>query len=97
MCLRRYYIEALIRQNQTIEIHNEVILEAGIELKGDRVFFAAVKLKNKNGQILARPIRGNGSGDYLTLKNSDGFVELDPTKGPFVAGQTVAFFSWRKL
>ena len=97
VCLRRYYIEALIRQNQTIEIHNEVILEAGIELKGDRVFFAAVKLKNKNGQILARPIRGNGSGDYLTLKNSDGFVELDPTKGPYIAGQTVAFFSWRKL
>ncbi len=97
VCLRRYFIEALIKQNDSSEIINEVILEAGLEVKGDRVFFAAVKLKNKNGQILARPVLGNGSGDYLTLKNSDGFVELDPAKGPFIAGQTVVFFSWRKL
>ena len=97
VCLRRYYIEAVNKLNNSIEITNEVILETGIDIKGDRVFFAAVKLTNKNGQLLARALQGNGSGDYLTLKNSDGFVELDPTKGPYVAGQRVAFFSWRKL
>ena len=97
VCLRRYYIEAACRLNTSDEIAKEVILEKDIAVKGDRVFFAAVKIINKKGQLIARPIQGNGSGDYLTLKNSDGFVELDPAKGPFIAGQIVTFFSWRKL
>lgn len=95
VCLRRYYIEAASKINNLEQISKTAILEAGVQVKGDRVFFAAVKLANKDGQIIARPLQGNGSGDYLTLKNSDGFVELDPKNGPFEAGRKVAFFSWR--
>ena len=97
VCLRRYYIEAACKLKYSNQFFKNVILESDISVKGDRVFFAAVKLENINGQLMARSQQGNGSGDYLTLKDSDGFVELDPAKGPFKAGQTVVFFSWRNL
>lgn len=93
VCLRRYFIEAACEMN----LSKEVILEVGVQVKGDRVFFQPVKLKNVQGKLMAFPIRGNGSGDYLTLKDSDGFVELDPQYNPFTESKIVNFFSWRKL
>lgn len=97
MCLRRYYIEAVCRLSDDLGIANKLILESDVSLNGDRVYFPAIKIINKNGQLMARPLIGNGSGDYLTLKNSDGFIELDPAKGPFKAGHVVSFYSWRKM
>ena len=96
VCLRRYFIEAssaLINSNQ---LAIDVIMGKRIQVKGDRVFFQQVKLKNIKGQIIAWPIDGNGSGDYLTLKDSDGFVELDPVNNPFSETQVVKFYGWGK-
>jgi molybdopterin molybdotransferase len=88
VCLRRYFIEA--EKNQM----TDVILEADAKVSGDRVFFQAVKLRNCEGKMMAYPLPGNGSGDYLSLKGSDGFIELDPMKNPFHKNQVVKFFSW---
>ena len=88
VCLRRYFIEA--EKNQM----TNVILEADTNVSGDRVFFQAVKLRKCEGKMMAFPLPGNGSGDYLSLKESDGFVELDPMKNPFHKNQVVKFFSW---
>ena len=88
VCLRRYFIEA--EKNQM----TNVILEADTNVSGDRVFFQAVKLRNCEGKMMASLLPGNGSGDYLSLKESDGFVELDPMKNPFHKNQVVKFFSW---
>jgi molybdopterin molybdotransferase len=98
VCLRRYFIEAsfgMINPNNSLA--QSVILGEKIEVKGDRVFFQAVKLHNIEGRIIAKKITGNGSGDYLTLKDSDGFVELDPKNSPFKESQVVKFYSWSKM
>ena len=71
-----------------------MVLNEDIKVSGDRVFFQAVKLKNILGEVKAIPLAANGSGDYLSLKDSDGFVELDPAKNPFIKNQVVKFFSW---
>jgi molybdopterin molybdotransferase len=97
VCLRRYFIEAICNMNNEAILTKEVILENGIQVKGDRVYFQPVKLKNIQGKLIAQTIQGNGSGDYLTLKDSDGFVELDPQHNPFLQNQVVRFFSWRKI
>lgn len=96
VCLRRYFIEAAGEIIGESPLVREVILESEINVKGDRTFFQAVKLKNIQGKVFASPIAGNGSGDYLTLKESDGFVELDPKLSPFSESQIVKFYSWRK-
>ena len=88
VCLRRYFIEG------NVNLAYEVVLDEDIKVSGDRVFFQAVKLKNILGEVRAIPLAANGSGDYLSLKDSDGFVELDPAKNPFIKNQVVKFFSW---
>jgi molybdopterin molybdotransferase len=44
-------------------------------------YFALVKLHfNENGQLMAKPIEGNGSGDIVSLAEADAFMELPPGK-----------------
>ena len=95
VCLRRYFIEAFCGDKMISQASAKVILAEDVNVKGERVFFHPVKLKNNDGKILAFPIEGNGSGDYLTLKDSDGFVELDPAMNPFKKNQIVNYFSWK--
>ena len=95
VCLRRYFIEAYCSENIISKASLKVILASDVKVKGERVFFQPVRLENYEGKILAHSIEGNGSGDYLTLKDSDGFVELDPAINPFKKNQVVNYFSWK--
>jgi molybdopterin molybdotransferase len=51
---------------------------------GDLTYFVGVRLEAGT----AHPVRAGGSGDFLALAPSDGFVEVDPGPGP------VAFYPW---
>jgi molybdopterin molybdotransferase len=97
VCLRRYFIEAAYQMINAKVLSKEVILKNETKVKGERVFFQPVKINNIEGTLIATPILGNGSGDYLTLRDSDGFIELDPKNSPFEHSQIVKFYSWRNL
>lgn len=43
------------------------------------------------------PIAHQGSGDFTSLKDSIGFVELAPCSAIYEAGEHVAFYSWGQL
>lgn len=55
------------------------ILTEDVSFKPDLTYFLQVKLQSENGQLLATPIKGNGSGDLASLVEADGFIELPKT------------------
>ncbi|MCM2349241.1 MAG: radical SAM protein [Bacteriovoracaceae bacterium] len=38
------------------------------------------------GKLMAIPLKGNGSGDFFQLRDSEGFIELRPQDAPFKEG-----------
>ena len=55
------------------------ILTEDLNFKPNLTYFSQVKLENVNGQLLATPIKGNGSGDLVSLVEADGFIEIPKT------------------
>jgi len=58
----------------------QVILEEDINYQSDLTGFFGVKTKYVSGGITARILKGNGSGDLITLAKIDGFIRLSPKK-----------------
>jgi molybdopterin molybdotransferase len=42
---------------------------------------------NEEGKLLAKPIKGNGSGDFSSLTEADAFMELPSDKISFQKGE----------
>lgn len=45
-------------------------------LKAELTYFAQVKIVNKNGELMAYPMEGHGSGDFANLSETHAFLEL---------------------
>ncbi len=64
------------------------------EFKPDLTYFLQVRLQSTlNGQLLAWPVAGKGSGDLANLADADGFLELPRGRDYFPAGE--GFRLWR--
>ncbi|HRH51056.1 MAG TPA: molybdopterin molybdotransferase MoeA [Panacibacter sp.] len=88
MCLRRYFCVWL---EQSLGIAKQKMFAA---LEEDFVFtpalqyFLQVKLNvNEKGQLLAKPVAGNGSGDFANLLDTDAFMELPLEQNNFTKGE----------
>jgi MoeA C-terminal region (domain IV) len=46
------------------------------------------------GQRFAQPRIPNGSGDFLALAGTDGFVELPPQADPYPEGFVANLYGW---
>ena len=57
--------------------------------------FLPVKLKNNYGQLNAYPINTNTSGDYASLVNTDGFLELSSEENNFPKGYVAKLYRWQ--
>ncbi|MEL4306646.1 molybdopterin molybdotransferase MoeA [Joostella sp. CR20] len=57
--------------------------------------FVRVKVENIDGELIAFPVKENGSGDLMSLAFTDGFVIIAPTKETFQKGETVPFIATR--
>jgi molybdopterin molybdotransferase len=49
---------------------------------------------DQDGNTLAMPRPTRGSGDFISLAGSDGFVELPPGPATHPAGLAVPFYPW---
>jgi len=58
-------------------------------------YFLQVRTEIKDGEFLAHPHAGGGSGDFANLKDVDGFLELPLEKSSFKKGETYPFISFR--
>lgn len=58
--------------------------------------FLPVKIEpDQGGRLLAMPIIPNSSGDFASLAESDGFLELPPDTHHFSCGFTASFYRWK--
>lgn len=91
----RKYIIPVLKNNFKATMHVKIAKD--INLKKDMTFFIPAKLKfSNNGFAIAVPLQGNGSGDFYSLRDSDGFLEVDNlnNKNNFSAGNVLPFYHW---
>ena len=79
-----------------IEIRQETaILGEDVSFKPNLVYFLQVKLKSENGNLIAIPIAGNGSGDLGSLVKTDAFIQLPNDKVEFEKGAVFKIIRYR--
>ncbi len=71
------------------------ILGEDVSFKSDLTYFMQVKLDVKFGHLVATPIKGNGSGDLVSLADADGFIQLSKEQKEFKKGETYPFIRYR--
>lgn len=95
ICLYRYVIPFVKRcSGLNKEDIIQGVLSEDFNNKKDLTFFAPVKAENIDGTLNLSIVSGNGSGDYYSLVNSDGFIELNKENKFLPKGSLVNFFSW---
>src|ERR1700744_1490765 len=99
MCLHRYFLPWL---NATQGLNEKpliyAVLEQNFTFKPELQYFMQVKLSfNEQGQILAKPIEGNGSGDFANLADTDAFMELPLQKDEFKKGEVFGIWPFKQF
>ena len=90
-CLRRYVIPTLMHKKT---LQEKAILGEDFKFNKDLTYFLPVKLSYKEKNLIATPIKTNGSGDYGSLAYSDGFLELPKDQSEFLSGESFKLFRW---
>ncbi|RLA65596.1 MAG: molybdopterin molybdenumtransferase MoeA [Epsilonproteobacteria bacterium] len=96
ICLRRYVTPAL-RKMELGKMPNQrfAILKEPITFRKDLTLFKPVKISySHDGKTWATPVELNGSGDYFSLAESDGFLELPSEKQDFLSGESYPLYLW---
>jgi molybdopterin molybdotransferase len=95
VCLRRYVTPSIYKSLsfEGIKVFGE--LQEKVNFKKAFTFFVAVKCTYSNeGKLLLSPISTNGSGDFNSLGQSEGFIQLPANKQEFLPGESYEFFRW---
>lgn len=97
LCMQRYFLSWL---EQSLvgarSARPHAILQADVLFKPDLTYFLEVKISyNNQGQILANPQKGNGSGDLANLVDADAFIELPRGRNEFKQGEIFPIFFYR--
>ena len=95
MCLHRYFLPWLnASQNQNKKLPTYAVLTQDFTFNPELQYFLQVKLNfNLQGQLLATPLEGNGSGDFANLADTDAFMELPLQRNEFKKGEV--FIIWK--
>jgi molybdopterin molybdotransferase len=93
ICLRKYLIEAFVKPES-----KNAVLTKKVEFKKKMTYFLPVTITyDPKGRTLATPVEGNGSGDYIMLSKSDGFIELNKESDEFFPEEIYPVYMWRDL
>lgn len=94
-CMKYFYPWFQRSTGLNSQNNNFAILAKDFNFKPDLTYFLQVKLENKNGQLLANPIAGHGSGDLANLVDNDAFIELPTGKQSFSKGEVFPLIEYR--
>ncbi len=72
----------------------EARLSEEVKFNNNMTYYCLVKIYHEGTQTFATPLKGNGSGDFFQLRDSDGFMELRPGDAPFKEGFTGKVYLW---
>jgi molybdopterin molybdotransferase len=79
-----------------LEVKEETaILADDINFKPNLAYFLQVKLVSEKGQLMAYPIKGNGSGDLASLVKTDAFIQLPSDEIEFKKGEFFPILKYR--
>ncbi len=93
--LRKFVIPLLLTSLANKKIKTSfAILAEEVNFNQGLTYYCLVKIKSEEGRLMAYPIKGNGSGDFFQMKDSDGFIELKKDQGPFKAGHLAGIYYW---
>ncbi len=96
ICLHRYVLPGLAHSMNTGPHAPELIALASDAKAHDELsVFLPIKLQTDVvGVTRALPCPTRGSGDFISLLGTDGFVELPPAQGMISTGTVVSLFRW---
>jgi molybdopterin molybdotransferase len=98
MCFHRYFLPWLKTSLRLKQIDTFAILNEDFTFKPSLQYFLQVKLSvSKNGQLIADPVEGNGSGDLANLPNTDAFMELPLEKINFKKGEVYRVWVFKQI
>jgi molybdopterin molybdotransferase len=99
MCTQRFIIP-WIRDCLQLEKRDRpnAVLGADFTFRPDLTYFLQVRIQfGEQGQLLAMPVVGNGSGDLANLSDADAFLELPRGRDKFHKGEAFPLISYRNL
>jgi len=96
VCLIRYVIPAIAEAMGTKrEPPERLALAAPVTFKPPLAYFLPVIIEHDDwGRPWAKPQPPNGSGDFLSLAGTDGFVELPPGPNTYPKGFVTTVYRW---
>ena len=96
VCLIRYVIPAIAEAMGTKrEPPERLALSAAVTFQHALAYFLPVSIQHDDwGRPWANPRRTNGSGDFLSLTGTDGFVELPPGPNTYPKGFVTTVYRW---
>jgi molybdopterin molybdotransferase len=98
MCFHRYFLPWLKASWQVKTNKSYAVLNENFIFKPSLQYFLQVKLQiNKSGQLLATPVAGNGSGDFINLLHTDAFMELPLGKNEFKKGEVFPVWIFKQI
>lgn len=75
-----YFYPWFYKSNGIDILKETAILTEDVVFKPNLTYFLQVKLSDKFGHLLARPVKVNGSGDLASLVKADAFIEIPKTE-----------------
>jgi len=96
VCLIRYVIPAIAEAMGTSRLLPErLALAAPVTFQPPLTYFLPVAVEHDDwGRPWANPRPTNGSGDFLSLAGTDGFVELPPGPNTYAKGFVTSMYRW---
>jgi len=89
MCMHRYLLPWLEKSLGINKQSLYAVLSEDFTFNPQLQYFLQVKLHvNEKGCLMAKPIAGNGSGDFANLIDTDSFMELPLRQNEFKKGET---------
>lgn len=95
LCFHRYVKPWLLASCGRTTEPFKAILGKDFSFQAPLTYFLQVKLRNEEGKWMAYPLPGGGSGDFVNLREADGFLELPKEKKQFQKGESFDVVAFR--
>lgn len=95
LCYYRYVEPWLITSLGSKIETRHALLETDFKFDAPLTYFLQVKIKEEQGKMMATPVPGGGSGDFVNLIEADGFLELPLGQLEFKKGDVFRFVGFR--
>ncbi len=96
VCLIRYVVPAIAEAMGTRRgLPERLALASPVTIQHSLTYFLPVAIEHDDwGRPWANPRPPNGSGDFLSLAGTDGFVELPPGPNTYAKGFVASVYRW---